>query len=110
MTNPGEFEVKPITPDEVIPLKNKLIPDLVIEAWNEIIAEKYTSSGYANIKQGDIVTRIQTRMDCARQTVFDKHWLDVEDIYEEAGWDVKYDKPGWDETYEANFTFKRKRK
>ncbi len=40
-------------------------------------------------------------------TVCDNHWLDVEDVYREAGWVVEYDKPGYCESYEATFTFKK---
>jgi len=43
-----------------------------------------------------------------RQGMYDKGWMDVEDAYRKAGWDVDFDKPGYNETYEANFTFSKK--
>ena len=42
-----------------------------------------------------------------RKEIYDKNWLDVEDVYESAGWKVEYDKPGYNENYEPTFTFSR---
>jgi hypothetical protein len=47
-------------------------------------------------------------MGVSRQEVFDNQWLDIEDIYREAGWKVSYDKPAYNETYKAYFTFSRR--
>ena len=44
-TSSGEFEVRPITPDEVAEQKKKSIPPQVIEAWNTMIARNY-KNGY----------------------------------------------------------------
>lgn len=44
-----------------------------------------------------------------KQEILGNGWLDFEVVYEEAGWDVVYDKPGYNESYGANFTFKAKR-
>lgn len=99
--------VKPIRPDEARKKKATVIPDAVIEIFNELIV-KNLSGNRAVIRQDDVVSLIVSRMDVTRADVFDKHWLDVEAIYEEAGWKVEYDKPGFNETYPATFTFKRK--
>jgi hypothetical protein len=40
--------------------------------------------------------------------IFDKHYLDVEDIYRGVGWIVEYDRPGYSEGYEPYFTFRKK--
>lgn len=43
----------------------------------------------------------------SRQFIFDKHWLDIEDTYRKAGWNVEYDKPGYCENYDAYFVFSK---
>ena len=99
---------KPISPDEVATTKLKNIPDEVIEAFNEIIAQNFSRS-CSNFKQKDVVKLIMIRLVAIdRQTIFDNGWLDVEDIYREAGWKVEYDKPAYNEDYEPNFTFIKK--
>ena len=101
---------KPITPKEALSLKRASIPDEVYEAFNELIASEISASGYCTIYQDKVVKLIQSKLDCKRAEVFSKGWLDVEEQYIKAGWDVKYDKPGYNETYEANFVFSKPRK
>src|ERR1700692_3611370 len=101
-------KVKPITPDEVVPLKESLIPDEVFEAFNELIAENF-SGGSATIRQSDIVARATDKIKAKGGLIFDYKWLDIEDIYRKAGWKVSYDKPGYNESYPAIFEFSRKR-
>jgi hypothetical protein len=95
---------KPITPDEAE--SGKHIPDEVFEAFNELIAE-----GDGDVLQKDVVLRILAKIpDTTREQIFKKGWLNVEPAYRKAGWKVTYDKPGYCETYEANFTFRRKKR
>jgi hypothetical protein len=54
--------------------------------------------------QKDVVNEL-VALGLKRNEIFKNHWLDVEEIYEEAGWQVAYDKPGYNETYEASFEF-----
>lgn len=44
-----------------------------------------------------------------KKRIFDENWLDIELIYEQFGWKVKYDKPGWDEDYDPFFEFSKKK-
>ena len=99
---------KPISPDQIVEAKRKTIPDAVIDSFNELIAEKWDGRA-ARVMQPDVVTLIKNKLDCDSDRVFDSHWLDVEDIYREIGWNVAYDKPGYDESFEAYFTFTKKR-
>lgn len=94
---------KPITPAEALdtPLA---FPDEVVGCWNHIILTNLRN-GSARVEQDAIVEIIASRMNCARQTVFDNHWLDVESLYRKAGWKVEYDKPGPGDTYKAFFIF-----
>jgi len=102
------YSGRPIRPDEVVHLKEASIPPEVFDAFNELIALKFDGKS-AYISQKAVIAKILSKFEgnvtVSRTTIFDKHWLDVEDVYCKAGWTVKYDKPGWNETYEANFTF-----
>lgn len=99
--------VQPITPDEAVVRKGAIIPDFVIESFNELIAENLTLSGRAVISQDDVVSRILSKCTLAtdRQSIYERKWLDVEPLYRAAGWHVVYDKPAYYESYEPTFTF-----
>ncbi len=98
---------KPVTPKEVVNLKKSLIPDAVIESFNELIAEKYLG-GSSTFKQKDVVARM-VKKGVLSEEIYKNGWLDVEDIFEKAGWKVEYDKPGYNESYDATFTFSKKK-
>jgi len=95
---------KPITPKEVQDLKNATFPDEVIEVFNELIVENWDGHS-ATIKQDVAAGRIAKRMKITRAKVFDRSLLDIEDVFQKAGWKVDYDKPGYNETYDAFFRF-----
>jgi hypothetical protein len=99
--------IEPISPSDV----KKIIPDFVIEAVNQLINEKWDGDE-AIILQDDIMDMVSSDdpdIDKpSRGEVFDRHWLDFEDLYREKGWDVEYDKPAYNEFYKAKFIFKRK--
>jgi hypothetical protein len=104
--------IKPITPNEVVSHKtNVVIPDYVFEAFNYLISKNFRN-GSATIKQNEVIERIISAHSetITREYLFDNHFLDVEDVYREAGWRVEYDKPAYCETYEASFKFTKKEK
>jgi hypothetical protein len=99
------MSVKPLSPDSL----NIELPDFVITGVNNAILSKFRG-GEFTIKQNEIMAEI---LKCApanmgRQEIFEKKWLDFEELYRQHGWIVTYDKPGWDESYEAFFVFKPK--
>ena len=98
----------PIKPSEVTTVKASYIPDGVFEAFNTLIVENMDGNT-ARVKQCDVVARITLKLNCERQVVFDKGWLEIEDVYREVGWDVEYDKPGFNENYDAFFKFTRRK-
>lgn len=115
--------IKPITPREVIGKKKELLPDAVLEAFNELIA-KHWNNGEACFKQDEVVALICQKleqelnkggssddnwMSVRKQEIFDNHYLDVEGIYRKAGWTVNYDSPAYCESYPATFTFRSKK-
>lgn len=93
---------RPITPEDA---RNHAspIPDLVFDVFNKYIAQ---GAGIRSVtfKQDDVVNALEQH-GFNRSEIFEKHWLDVEAIYEAAGWKVTYDKPGYNESYDATFTF-----
>lgn len=101
---------KPLSPDEAFEKYDHLDPK-VIETWNKLIL-KHRSGRRSVIKQDDAVEALRSAMTSAtseyimpRQRVFDEGWLEIEEVFRAAGWDVEYDKPGYNETYPATFTF-----
>jgi hypothetical protein len=104
--------MKPITPDEVINLKENILPDEVIEAFNICIAKNWTG-GISLVKQNEVIEIIQELFQNKGITIsvdeiLKKRFLDVEPIYQSYGWSVFYDKPGYDENYEPSWSFKKK--
>jgi hypothetical protein len=107
--------MKPISPKDAVTQKRHSLPDYVIQAFNEIIGEHLNAHGSSTFRQEKVVDRIAelhfkvTGEKLVRQEVFNKHWLDVEPLFEDAGWRVTYDKPAYNETYPATFTFRDKK-
>ena len=96
-------------PSEVEKAKRGKLPQEVLDVFDELIVENWCD-GEAVVGQDEIVKRLAERLKMPRQEIFDRHLLDVEDVYRRAGWKVEYDKPGCCETYEATFTFIKGRK
>lgn len=103
-----EIMRRPISPEEALEVKVELvIPEEVYIAVNGLIAQNLHRDR-ATVLQKDIVEKlVQSGMN--KNEIFARKWLDVEDSYREAGWDVMYDKPGYCETYDAYFEFKKPR-
>lgn len=107
-------EIKPIRPDEVKP-KKPVIPDFVVEAFNELIKDKWNERiGRAIVKQEEAVQKILEKVPqneenpFKRSDIFKNHYLDVEDLYRECGWVVKYTKRKYYEKEDHFFTFSEK--
>ena len=96
---------RPIRPEEVVCTG---IPDNVIEAFNELIQENIRGK-QAVILQEEIIYRILSKYldepTITRETIYENDWLDVEDLFRDAGWQVVYDKPSLYDSYPATFTF-----
>ena len=108
---------KPITPAEALGKSGENIPDFVIEAFDELITEGIRGSTSVTITQDEAVERIISKMPARiadnlghsrRDEIFEKNWLDVEELYREQGWEVQYDKPAYNESYAPTFTFSSK--
>lgn len=101
-------KITPITPEQVIKEKKiKEIPDCIINAVNELIIENYKhTSKTAEILQNDILDKVKNNF--SRKEIFDNCWLDIEDLYRKAGWNVKYYRGAYWDTTPCYFTFKLK--
>ena len=98
---------KPIKPSEVTKTKYQILPNEVFEAFNELIAKDY-SNGLARVGQQEVVNLIKSKLNISSKEVYCNNYLDIEEIYEDAGWDVSYDKPGFNESYPASWIFRAK--
>lgn len=83
--------ISPIRPEQVGEVQLEQIPDVVIETFNGLIAQN-SLDGHAKVEQDAVVEKL-IEAGLNRDEIFENHWLDVEDLYRAAGWDVKYDKP-----------------
>lgn len=100
---------RPITPAEAATYKAKKLPQEVLEAWNKLIAQNFDGK-VSRVLQADAVAAIQRATDCTGGFIARAGWLDIEPMYEAAGWRVEYDKPGYNESYPATFTFRPKKR
>lgn len=101
--------VEAISPKEVAAAKAKCLPEYVFRAFNDLIAERFTG-GLARVEQDEAIRRIQFYSGHVldRQEIFDRGYLNVEEVYQEKGWSVEYDKPAYNESYKAYWVFKVK--
>ncbi len=95
----------PLGPAELEKLRVEQIPDVVYVIFNNLIAQNL-HNGRSRVLQKDVVSQLEAQgMD--RAVIYEKKWLDVEPSYQEAGWNVFYDKPAYyaGENYDAYFEF-----
>lgn len=107
-------KVKPITPDEVVDRKINAMPDEMLQAVNDLIAKNWNGSE-ASFKVEEIVSQYfiitgKRKTPTARVKLFDNHWLDIEPIYREAGWIVRFESPDYTEDFPSYFVLTMKNK
>lgn len=97
--------IGPVRPEEAEALCTEQIPETVFEVFNGLIAQNL-QRGEATVLQDDVLEQLQER-GFNRAEVFRQKWLDVEESYREAGWQVKYDRPVYwgGENFKAYFQF-----
>ena len=96
-------KVAPITPQEIENSRRVEIPDAVIECFNAEIARNYSegSSVVMRDRMEELIVRALPGQN------FDVDWLNIESLYDEAGWKVTYSRPLY-EDFEPFFAFTRK--
>lgn len=101
---------KPITPKEAGSAKAaaKVFPDAVFDAFNELITKAFDGRE-ARITFPVAAKAIAEKMGVAVEEVWkNSWWLDVEQVYRSAGWEVKTDSPGYCESYTGFYVFRKR--
>ena len=105
------MKIKPITPNEAneIKLKSDLdVPDFVIEAFNDLIGKNYDGD-ISYFLQKEVVTAINKLTKLMKpRPKFDVKWLNVEAVFEKAGWHIAYDS-GCRMDDEESYTFTKEK-
>lgn len=86
---------------------HKTPPASVLEIFNNLIC-KNLKENKAVITQDEAVEAIRKKMKCSKAAVLTKHYLEIEESFRAAGWEVRYRKPGFNETFMPHFRFKLK--
>lgn len=95
-----------ITPYEVRKSRKDCIPEVIFNEINKLIVENFDGVE-SKVYQDDIISRVcNNETGLTSSKIFERHYLDIEHFYEEAGWKVTYDKPAYCETHKAYFIFK----
>ncbi|MEO7905122.1 MAG: hypothetical protein ABIR91_04995 [Candidatus Saccharimonadales bacterium] len=99
--------VKPYSPDEAAQAQSDVIPDIVVETVNRLLAQR-ASLDHIVIKQRELVELLNER-GLTSSDVFAQHMLDFKEMYRLCGWEVEFDKPGYNESYAPSWKFRRNR-
>lgn len=99
---------KPVTPGEVVEVKQAHIPDVVIRVMNELIAEGWNGTS-SRVYCREAAEAIARQGGFTVAEVYDRHMLDIEPIFRKALWRVELDRPGYNESYPAFWVFSRAR-
>ena len=100
--------IRPVTPADM-PKKSDRIPDEVISAVNTMIIAGWDGDE-AHVVQDDIIREALTNFNgsnikMTRDELFDRHYLDIEECFRKAGWEVEYYSPERGETFKSYFRF-----
>lgn len=88
------------TPKEVEESVEYVIHPAIIQAVNELLKEEYVSGKSVVLLQKTIVKKAKSICkELTEKKIFDKHWMDFEPIFRQAGWKVSYESSAWCETY-----------
>lgn len=118
--------IRPFTPEEAKASKVAAIPKAVIQIFNTFLSTRYTGeNGNITITLNEVVAAVLMALkeegegypestrpywcSASKNDLFENRWLDIEPVFEKAGWNVHYDKPGFNESYEATWTFSKKK-
>lgn len=100
-------KILPINPDEIIKEKAKAIPDQVIRVFNELIARNWNNEK-AIVFADEAVEFIKFLTGASKDTIIQNHWLDIEPIYNENGYEVVfYESKGLD-SFPSYYEFRKK--
>jgi len=86
-----ETKSGPISPNDLCKLKRQSIPDKVIDSFNELIVKNWNND-CAVVSQKNVVDLISKKegFGVNRSRIFKEGWLNIEEVFAEAGWQVSY--------------------
>lgn len=97
---------RPITPQEAKEGQPKIIPSVVYDVFNHLLTTRFARGNEVVITQDQVIDVILARMpELQRQEIFDNHWLDIENAYQAAGWQVSYSRVAYNESGRSFWTF-----
>lgn len=115
-TEMTEQKCMPITPLEALDAFYEMLPNEVFHAFNELIGKNFSPySKTSTVTQDEVIQKILEYINTpcntepvTKQMIFDRHWLDIEQAYETAGWDVDYKNMGSGSNPKKTFVFTQK--
>lgn len=102
---------KALSPKEAITRAKNEVPELVFQAWNNLIVENLKVQGgkaSSEFLLEELANQITLIMSISYEQAKQNGWFDLEDIFRDKGWKVEFDRPGYNESYSPKFTFKSK--
>lgn len=99
---------QPITPREIEDNLCDVFPEVVIQAFNELIKEHYRVQGKTTFTLNEVIKKIK-KIDSSAKTdkLLEQGKLDIELLYEKYGWDVEFHSPDRDESFVSYFSFEK---
>lgn len=104
------MSIKPVSPDNIN--KNKIIPDFVVAAANELIQKHWNGNRAQFTLEALVKLALEKKPEedtHTKESLFGEHAFDIEPLFRSAGWRVEFDKPGYCESYDAFFFFSKGR-
>lgn len=101
--------VTPISPKEAREQVLSSVPDEVIESFNILIV-KNLRNGRSTVMLEEVANLIASKLNIATATVERRGYLDIEPLFIQAGWIVKFEKPDRGEEYLSFYMFTEKDK
>jgi hypothetical protein len=104
------MNIEPITPQELNESLGEIFPVAVITSFNNLLKEKYRGDNSIIIKVDEAVNRILSLDDSlTRNILFEKKYLDIENLYRKFGWSVTFNSPDRDENFDSYYVFSVKK-
>ena len=102
-------KARPITPIQASKKAAVNFPNEIVNAVNNLIAEKFSGRESITVKQKDIMKEARRLgLNISDKEIFDKGYLNIEPAYRKAGWVVGYEKPSYgDSDFDAYFKTKK---
>lgn len=106
--------IQPFSPAEAKAAKASALPKELIQAVNELLAERYKDRGDIHIKLKDVKARCRRILGIDEMfsddnpiNIWPEGVWDFESVYGQFGWTVSYDSPGYNESYDGYYIFKK---